>query len=121
MSEKTMSNGIELRFVPLDLRKMGQRISERRNELGLKVADVAMALGYREENSYLRLEYGQRCCKLDRIYMLAQILEVTVDYLLRGDENQRLCEGIMEKVRMLDGEHLMWISDILDILMEHPT
>ena len=121
MSGKTLSRQIESPFVPIDLRKMGQRISERREELGLKRADVALALGYSDEKSYLRLEYGLRGCSLDKIHILAQILEVTVDYLLRGDDDQSRREDIMDKLKVLDGEHLTWISGVLDALMEHPT
>lgn len=121
MSEKNESMRTDESLFQIDRKTMGKRISERRGELGLDAYDIATRLGYEDVKSYQRIEYGLRGCPQDKLCALSRILEVTVDYLLFGDEDQKKCEDIMKKLLVLDGEHLTWILGVIDMLMKHPA
>ena len=103
------------------LYEMGCRIRDRRKELGLTMEDVADAIGYDDAKSISKVETGERKCTIERLFMLAQVLQVSVDYLLFGDAFYDRRDDIAKRLEMLDGEHRDWVLHILDLLMVHPV
>ena len=80
----------------LDNFALGQRIQETRIEKGIKAVDMAVALDM-SKDQYSRIENGRSVCSTQKLYQIAQYLEVSADYLLFGAEQ----EGIMGQIYAL--------------------
>lgn len=63
--------------------EIGQRIQEKRIEKKIAAVDVAEYLGIKK-NQMSRIENGKANCTLPQLYILAQLLDCSVDYLLFG-------------------------------------
>ena len=66
-----------------DMAAMGQRIKEARIAAGVKQVELAryFAIG---RNEMYRIEAGTRPCKMEYLYEIALMFEVSVDYLMFG-------------------------------------
>lgn len=75
----------------LDLKSMGLRIRKRREELKISREKLAEKLDV-SVKFISDIEYGLRGISIKRLIVLTQILEVSADYILLGDElpNNRL-------------------------------
>ena len=62
---------------------IGKRIQEVRVKKNLKASDVAAYLDV-GTNQYSRIENGRANCTLPQMFVLAQVLNCSVDYLLFG-------------------------------------
>ena len=80
----------------LDNFALGQRIQEARIEKGIKAVDMAVALEM-SKDQYSRIENGRSVCSIQKLYQIAQYLEVSADYLLFGTEQ----EGIIGQIYTL--------------------
>ena len=107
-------------FDDTSLYEMGCRIRERRLELGLTMEDVAYAAGYETVKSVSRIELGEMRCTIDKLSMLSQILDLSVDYMLFG--RNRRCPGddVADLLMSMDEKHRGWILDVIGVLVEHP-
>ena len=63
--------------------EIGQRIQEARLAKGLSGEDRGAYLGIKG-NQISRIETGKAKCSLEHIFIIAQILDCTTDYLLFG-------------------------------------
>ena len=63
--------------------KIGQRIQEKRMEKGLAGAGVAEYM-HIQANQLSRIENGRANCTMPQMFILAQLLECSVDYLIFG-------------------------------------
>lgn len=77
----------------LDNFALGQRIQETRIQKKIKSVDMAVALDM-SKDQYSRIENGRSACSTQKLYQIAQYLEVSVDYLLFGDSK----EGIIGQI-----------------------
>lgn len=68
-----------------DKKAVGARLKETRRRQGLTQAELAARLDYSSERQLQRIENGETSCSVDKLMELAQILEVTTDYLLFGE------------------------------------
>ena len=64
---------------------VGQRITEARLAKGVSSTDMAAALDISREN-YSRAEHGTLPLKMEKMYLISQNLEVSLDYLLTGND-----------------------------------
>lgn len=67
--------------------QIGQRIQEKRLEKKLAAADVAAYLNIKS-NQLSRIENGRANCTVPQMFVLAQLLECSVDYLMFGKQQQ---------------------------------
>ena len=67
-----------------DKKAVGARIKETRNLRGMTQCKLAERLDYAGERQLQRIENGETSCSVDKLMEIAQILEVTTDYLLFG-------------------------------------
>lgn len=65
-------------------RQLGNRLKQVREQLGLTQRKVAESLGFKNYQSYLAIEKGEREVKAWELSKIARIFDVTVDYLLGG-------------------------------------
>ena len=63
--------------------EIGQRIQKLRMEHGVTAVDMSELLGI-TSNQLSRIENGRTKCKLEHIFVLAQIFSCSSDYLLFG-------------------------------------
>ncbi len=68
-----------------DKKAVGARLKETRRRQGMTQAELAARLDYSSERQLQRIENGETSCSVDKLMELAQILEVTTDYLLFGE------------------------------------
>ena len=61
---------------------VGQRVKEKRLELGMTQDALAKAAGYQSRSTINKIESGERTLSFARIKELADALEVTPDYLI---------------------------------------
>lgn len=67
-----------------DKKAVGVRMKEMRRRRGLTQAELATRLDYSSERQLQRIENGETSCSVDKLMEIAQVLEVTTDYLLFG-------------------------------------
>ncbi|MDE6640254.1 MAG: helix-turn-helix domain-containing protein [Acetatifactor sp.] len=67
--------------------QLGQRIQKKRLERKLSAVDVAEYLNI-QANQISRIENGKANCTIPQMYVLAQLLDCSVDYLLFGKQLQ---------------------------------
>lgn len=65
---------------------IGDRIKERREQLGMSQEELAYRMGYKHKSSINKIETQGRKVPQDKILMLANILETTTNYLLEDDD-----------------------------------
>lgn len=86
-----------------DKKAVGARMKETRRRRGLTQAELAARLDYSSERQMQRIENGETSCSVDKLMEIAQVLEVTTDYLLfgtmevQGDRFQRCLANKTEK------------------------
>ena len=78
----------------LNTNTIGQRIRQRRNQLGLKQMEVKNAVGVSSGNMS-DLENGNRLPSAGTLIRLSQVLHCSTDYILTGETpDQELLPGI---------------------------
>ena len=101
----------------INLYEMGCRIRKRRTELGLSLEEVADAIGYDSVKSLSRIELGERNCTSEKLYLLSSVLDLSVDYMLFGNDGPGW-NTESERIRQWIGEeHLECIADLFEKLM----
>ena len=102
---------------------IGDRIRERRIELGMTQGELARAAGYKSKSSINKIEVDGRGLPQDKIVDIAKALKVTPSYLM-GWEDEDIAvitaeqEMIMEKFFELTPEHQQILSYFMDTLLE---
>ena len=66
-----------------DTKESGRRIKEAREKKGYTQAQLSVLVGV-EENSIARIECGVKGTSIDRIILISEVLDETIDYLLTG-------------------------------------
>lgn len=66
-----------------DIKESGKRIREARRKKGYTQAKLSELVGL-EINSIARIECGIKGTSIDRILLIAEVLDCSVDYLLTG-------------------------------------
>lgn len=74
---------------------VGERIKKIRQSRGLTQCRLAEELDYTSERQLQRIESGATSCSVDKLMELAQILEVSTDYLLFGWKKRNV--GVFQK------------------------
>lgn len=67
-------------------KEVGLRIKKLRKRRNMTQTQLAERLCYATERQLQRIENGEAVCPVDRMVELAEILDTTTDYLLRGKE-----------------------------------
>lgn len=81
-----------------DKKAVGERIKKIRLHTGMTQCKLAEKLDYTSERQLQRIESGETSCSVDKLMELAQILNVSTDYILFGIEynNRHLIDKIFE-------------------------
>ncbi len=114
---------------------IGERIKERRIELGLSQQELAEKLGYKTRAAICSVEKGKEDLTSARVKKYASALGVSVDYLIDGAEGTHIVVSqehrkerrswrngveadIFMKATRLDGESLRLVHDYITYLYE---
>lgn len=71
--------------------EIGQRIQKMRIKEGLKSIDLATELGI-TKNQMSRIENGRANCTIQQLYIMSQIFEHSMDYIISGRKNNQVNE-----------------------------
>ena len=92
--ERTEDMNTEIREYDKNVQfEIGQRIQKMRIKEGLKSIDLATELGI-TKNQMSRIENGRANCTIPQLYIIAQILNCSVDYLFFKRDTQYSVEQI---------------------------
>ena len=99
----------------LDLKATGLRIRKKREELNISREKLAEKLDV-SVKFISDIEYGFRGISIKRLILLTQILEVSVDYILIGDEvpNDR---WFMQEISKCPQDKKKILLDIIKIII----
>ena len=97
--------------------KIGDRIRQRRNELGWSQRDLAAKMGYNNNSTITRIESGKVDIPQSRIVQFADVLGVSIAHLMGWEETQKNNDTITDAiVRMReDDEFLSMVSGLLTL------
>ncbi len=69
--------------------QIGDRIKDRREQLGLSQEKLASALGYKSRSSINKIERNHRNLTQRKIKAIADVLQTTPDYIMGWTEEQK--------------------------------
>lgn len=102
----------------INYKEIGQRIAQRRRELGFKQYEVCEMIDVNYK--YLsNLETGRSAPSLEVVMKLCETLQTTPDYLLLGTisaEKAVTRKQLSQRIEELDTKNKLIINDIIDIL-----
>lgn len=115
---------------------IGERVKERRLELGMTQEELADKVGFKTRASVSRLECGDRNIPLSKLRKLAEVLETTVGYLMGMEDNMGVtttnsgnhntttttnyfsdCGATKEAIEFIDKDSAL--HKIMDLLLTH--
>ena len=99
----------------LDNFAVGQRIQDARIKKGIKAVDMAVALDM-SKDKYSRIENGRSVCSTQKLYQIAQYLEVSADYLLFGEEQTGIIAQIYELLKNRNKNELETIKRVVEAI-----
>lgn len=103
---------------------IGERIRQRREELGMSQSELAREVGYKSRSSINKLEKDDKNgVSREQLYKIAQALKVTPSYLMGWEDEDvatltAMQEETMAKFLMLTYEHQLVVQSIVDTLTE---
>lgn len=71
-------------------------LEELRESKGWSKTEVAKRLGIKTVSTYANWEYGLRSPDKDMLAKIAELYEVTTDYLITGKQESKISEDILE-------------------------
>lgn len=110
----------------IDLKKMGRRIRGQREAVHMTRAELAARLGV-SGKFVADIEYGDKGVSIQTLYRLTQILNLSADYILGGDEAvtcesdpeiERLKENIMGPLSVCSAAQLKCMEQIARYYVE---
>lgn len=109
----------------LNKKEMGARVRARRDALGMSREDLAKKLSVTAK-TIANIEYGEKGVTLKNLYKLKQVLGVSIDYLMEGDntfidtEDKRkmLSENILSSLSVCSEKELDRIEKVTRLYVE---
>lgn len=103
---------------------IGEKIRQRREELGMTQSELARKVGYKSRSSINKLEKDDKNgVSREQLYKIAQALKVTPSYLMGWEDEEvatltAMQEETMARFLLLTYEHQMVVKSIVDTLTE---
>lgn len=119
-----MEKNTELKQI--DMKKMGRRVRTQREAIHMTRAQLAARLGV-SSKFVADIEYGDKGVSIQTLYKLTQILNLSADYILAGDqaisdaadpEIERLKENIMGPLSACSAVQLKCMEQIARYYVE---
>ena len=114
-----------MEFRELNKKEMGARIRARREALNMSRSELGKLLSVMGK-FIADIEYGDKGVSLKNLYRLKQVLGVSADYILEGDETyisadekkKRLSENIMGSLSVCSVQQLNCMEQIARLYVE---
>ncbi len=100
------------------LKQMGQRIMQRRKAMCLTQEELAERLGVSMQ-MVSNLELGKKAIRPDNLVKVSQVLGLSCDFILTGNESDDTLSNISSKLSGLDTRELNIISELIDYMSEN--
>lgn len=105
------------KFGKNEMFNVGVRIQEKRSEQCIKAIDFAELLGI-SKDQLSRIENGRTVCRTEHLYVIAQYLGVSVDYLLFGNEYEQQKKELLEVTESMKIKEVEKVIRIIKIMKE---
>ncbi len=92
---------------------MGSRISKRRKELQMTQEQLAEAMNLSLQ-SISCIELGKKGIRPENLLNLCQCLDVSADYILKGERTPKQLEGIFLKLKALSDDDYGMVEILID-------
>lgn len=79
----------------MDKNKFGERVRQRRIELGLSQEELAKKLGYASRSTINKIENGTNDVVQTKVTEFANALDTTIGYLMAWDETTELFKDVL--------------------------
>ena len=83
---------------------IGERIREKRNEMGWGLRELARRMGYKDHSTVAKIETGKIDIPLSKVEMFAEVLRTTPAYLMGWEDEEKSpanTDGISENRKKL--------------------
>lgn len=97
--------------------EMGKRISERRKELGLSQEELAEKADISSQ-AMSTAERGIKALRPENLLKISRALDVSADYLLSGEMNNRDLGKFADKLERLTPREIRAIEKVIDGFIE---
>ena len=111
-----MNTDIRL-FTDEELEAMGKRIQNARKEKRIKAIDLADMIGIGKDQ-LSRIENGKVPCKVEYLFVVAQLLNITTDYLLYGKKHMVETEHLNSLWSIMSENNRKKVIRIIELMME---
>ena len=99
------------------LKEMGERISLRRKALKMTQENLAEKMGVSIQ-MISNLELGKKAIRPDNLARLCSVLNISVDYILNGEDAKDFRREIYYKICALPEDKLNLINSIVDLCLK---
>lgn len=100
---------------------IGERIKNRRIELGMTQQELAEKIGYKGKTAISKIEAGERDLRQGKIKPIAEALETTTEYIMGWEETDHLDDleqKIMEAYRSLPDSKKLALYEFIKNMSE---
>lgn len=101
-----------------DKKAAGKRIKEIRLRAGMTQCRLAEKLDYASERQLQRIESGETSCSVDKLMEIAQILEVSTDYILFG-QRKAYADGWDRYIENKSAKQKAYLEKVLEAAAEN--
>lgn len=96
------------------MKDMGKRIQDKRRKKGVKAIDFTDIIGIGKDQ-LSRIENGKVICKTEYLFIISQLLDVLIDYLVFGKKEK---SEIFSAANKLSLKQQRKIAQIIEIMTE---
>ena len=100
---------------------IGDRVKERRKELGLTQEEVAKKMGYKSQSTIAHIEDGTNDVTLPKVELLAKALQTTPGFLMgweQEEEERQRIERIVGLIKRLDNDDFVRLEERINVMLE---
>lgn len=103
----------------------GQRIKERRLQLGLTQLELAQKLGYESKATIARIEADSRNLKQSKIKAIADVLDTTPSYIMGWEDEEQgkkvtlsaTQQELIDKIALLDDSKVATLLELCNLYL----
>lgn len=99
------------------LKEMGERISLQRKTLKLTQEELAEKMKVSIQ-MISNLKLGKKAIRPDNLAKISSILNISTDYILKGEETTDLFKELYNKIHRLPKDKLDLVNEVVDLCLE---
>lgn len=95
----------------------GERIRQRRTELGMSQEELAERLGYQHKSSINKIELGKQNLRQSKIIAIANALDTTPLWIMGWDEEPSYEEVFLDTIRDMNEAERTELKNYMDYII----